>query len=69
MTWHWRVIGPNGRILHLVEPHKAARATEVKFHALCGEKAGSPVPTLVEENGDSKCLFCYRRALAQPGDV
>jgi hypothetical protein len=63
MTYKWMALGPNGRILHLVEPWKATRPTAVKCHALCGEPQGAPVPTLIESDDISRCLWCLKKAL------
>jgi hypothetical protein len=64
--WRWMALGPNGRILHLVQGNKQPWATELKFTPICGEPQGAPVPTLVREDGSSECLLCLRRVLKEP---
>jgi hypothetical protein len=64
--WRWMALGPSGRILHLVQPWKSTTAREARYDTACGEPGGAPVPTIVEEDGTSRCLPCLRKVLKEP---
>ena len=63
MTWKWMALGPNGRVLHLVQPWKATTARESRYDTACGENGASPVATVQEPGGEERCITCYRKVL------
>ncbi len=63
MSWRWIALGPNGRILHLVQAWHPNAGRALRFDAACGSRDNTPVPTLIEDDGTSYCVLCFRKVL------